>query len=157
MRERWHRVLVAIEAVLLAAPVTYVSASMTVLSIATLFEGNSEPYDRAQSLVYLLPVAPLACGWVLITRFVRRGIDGLQTTSSGVWLLAWLGVAMLLTAFFANATFDVHRLEGEPTMWLWILKYYRELVFGLPALAPLLHVWLVGRSRMPSNPSLERP
>ena len=151
MSERWSKVLVAIEALVLAVPVTLLAA-LALLGAATYFlTANSEPYERAQSIVYLVPLPPLAAGWTLIARFLGSGRAGLRSARAYLWWLAVVGVALVISAAWVGYRLDTHDLEYEPTLWKWLLLYFRDLAFGLPAIVPLVHLAIERRVGMSSN------
>ena len=143
MSERLHKVVVTLEAVLLAGPVTYLGGLLGAMSLASLVSWPHEPYEQAQVFVYLLPLLPLIAGWVLIVRFLTKGRPGLGTAGTYLWWLSGLGAAITLAAILIFSNVDLRRINDHPTMWLWIAKYFRELAFGLPAVVPLLHLLLL--------------
>ena len=151
MTERGHKILVALEATLLALPVTYLGGSLGLLSAVSIFGDLSEPYDRAQALVYALPILPLICGWVLIARFLLRGYAGLLSVSPYVIWVAIAGVVLVVAALLVGVSFDVYELGYSPTYWLWVAKYFRELGFGMPAIIPLAHLLILRGMKLPSE------
>jgi len=153
MSDRWHKLAVALEALLLAAPVTYLGGIFGLMSLVMLVGGSPlEPYDQAQTFVYLLPLTPLLAGWVLIVHFLIKGRPGLSAASSYLWWLSGLGIVIILAAILVTFV-DLQELNDHPTMWLWVVKYFRELVFGLPAVVPLIHLMLLRKA--PSNNALQ--
>jgi hypothetical protein len=157
MSERWSKCLLAVEAFVLAVPITCLAALAALGSVASLFSGNSEPYDRAQAIVYLLPIAPLASAWLLIWRFLLRGRVGLRSTTGPWWWIAAFGALLAAAAALVRLCFDTHSVESAPTFLGWILSYYRELALGVPAVVPLTHLVVERTPRMSSNYRLERP
>jgi len=157
MSERWSKFLVALEALVLLVPVTLLAAFSLVGAITYLRAVHLEPYEQAQAIVYLVPLAPLTAGWILIARFLASGRAGLESCRAYLWWLAGLGGVLVVAAIWVGSSFDEHKLEYEPTMWKWMLLYCRELAFGLPALVPLIHLAIERRVRTSSNYRLERP
>jgi general stress protein CsbA len=157
MSERWSKLLVAVEALVLFVPVTLLAALSILGAIAFVLAAHMEPYEQAQAIVYLIPVVPLIAGWMLIGRFLASGRAGLRSCGALLWWLAALGGAIVLAAICVGSSFDKHELEYEPTLGRWVLLYFRELAFGLPALVPLVHLAIERRRQMSSNYRLERP
>src|SRR6185312_10105773 len=90
-------------------------------------------YEQAQALVYLVPLIPLAAGWILIARFVIFGSGALRSSAKGLWLTASLGAALFVLAVLCAATWTrTSKVMKPDSSWYWIASYLRELVFGLP-------------------------
>jgi len=154
MTERTSRIAVAFEALLFALPVTLLGTLAFASVLFSLASRSDQIYERAQNIVYTLPVLPLLAGWTLVARFVIFGSDSLRSSSRLLWLLALSGVALVCAAllFRVRANFGDAR-----SLWAWVRSYLGELIFGAPAIVPLIHLIFERRLRMPSNQSLERP
>jgi len=151
MTERWSRFAVAIEALLLAFPVTYLAIAAFAAGMLFLTEQTPPMYERAQTIVYALPIIPLAAGWILIGRFVIAGSPALRSSSNVLWLLSFLGVIIALAALFVGHWSRRGDFGDAASLWPWVRSYFRELALGIPAMIPLIHLTLERRFRMSSN------
>ena len=153
MTERTSRIAVAFEALLFALPVTLLGTLAFASVLFSLASRSDQIYEKAQNIVYTLPVLPLLAGWTLVARLIF-GSDSLRSSSRLLWLLALSDVALVCAAllFRVRANFGDAR-----SLWAWVRSYLGELIFGAPAIVPLIHLIFERRLRMPSNQSLERP
>jgi hypothetical protein len=148
MTESLSRFLVALEALFLAVPVTALATLAGTAGLLLLTDRPIPNYERAQTIVYLLPFVPLVAGWILMARFVVFGSVALRSTSRVLWVAAALGVGLFVLAALCAAAWRRSPGFFEPdSVWYWVLSYFRELVFGLPALVPLTHLALERRFR----------
>jgi len=151
MSERWSRLAVATEALLLAFPVTYLAVFALAADMLSLTAPAVPIYERAQAIVYALPIIPLAAGWILIARFVISGSPALRSSSNVLWVLSFSGAIIVLVSIFIGF-WSRRRAFGDPaSLWPWILSYFRELSVGMPAIIPLIHLTLERRFRVFSN------
>jgi hypothetical protein len=148
MTERLSRFLVAVEAVLLAVPVTALAAFAAIAGLVLLADRPIPLYEQAQTIVYLMPVVPLVAGWVLMARFVVFGSAALRSSSRVLWSAASLGAVLFFFAALCAAAWrrNINFLRPD-SIWYWLLAYFRELTFGLPLLVPLVHLSLERRFR----------
>jgi len=152
MTEPWSRFAVAIEALLLALPVTYLAIAGFAATMLFLTDEQTLPiYERAQMIVYALPIIPLAAGWILIGRFVIAGSPTLRSSSDVLWLLSFLGAIIVFAALFVGYWLRRRDFGDAASLWPWVRSYFRELALGIPALIPLVHLTLERRFRMSSN------
>lgn len=157
MDSRASRTAVALEALLLALPVTALASFGFIAGISYLTQRHLEVYEKAQVIVYLLPMIPLLAGWALIGRFVISGPGSLRSSSNLLWSIAFLGAVIILAAMLAGY-WTRQRGFGDPaSLRSWVRSYLRELTLGLPAVVPLAHLTFERWVRMSSNPRLERP
>lgn len=145
MSDHWHKSFVKIEALLFAGPVTFIAGTMGVIAIASLIVGRFEleSSELAEIVVYLLPLPPLIAGWVLIARFIVQGRNGLNSSGSYLWWLAMFGVVIVFAAMSIPSNVDMKRVGGEITFGSWFRLYFRDLMLGLPAFVPLIHLLLL--------------
>ena len=143
--------MLALEALLLALPVTILLIPFIVGSFAQLSNPHLETYEAAQIVAYLLPVPSLTAGWILIGRFLRTGASGLRIINPVTWWLVAVGALIPIGALIASSSFDPHKFEYDPTDLGWFLVYFRELALGLPAVIPLLHLLIERLWRAPAN------
>lgn len=148
MTERLSRFLVALEALLLAVPVTALATLAGIAGLLLLTDRPMPIYERAQTIVYLVPFVPLVAGWILMARFVVFGSAALRSSSKALWFAASLGAALFVLAALCAAAWTRSITFLKPdSVWYWLLSYFRELAFGLPALVPLAHLALERRFR----------
>ena len=157
MSERWSRLAVAVEALLFALPVTYLGIFAFAAGVLSLTEQTVPTHERAQAIVYALPIIPLAAGWTLIGRFVITGSPALRCSGDVLWLFSFLGAMIVLAGVFVGF-WSRGRAFGDPaSLWPWVLSYFRELSVGIPAIIPLIHLTLERRFRMSSNNRWREP
>lgn len=156
MSEFRSKIVLTLEALFLALPVTFLAAVAVVGALAFLGKPHPEPYEIAQLSNYLLPIPSLMAGWFLIYRFLSQGSVGLRSAGNLSWTLIAFGTIVATAALLTRATFDIHGFENSPTSLGWFLVYFRELAFGLPALIPSLHLAAERAFRTSSNQRLER-
>jgi hypothetical protein len=152
MSERFSRFAVAVEALLLALPVTVLAGWAFIAGLMLLVNQSVQTYERAQTIVYALPVVPLLAGWTLIGRFVLRGASALHSSSRLLWLQVLFGAITVLGAFFVGLwRQSISDFGSGESLWPWLRSYFRELMFGLPAIIPLTHLAIERYLRIPSQ------
>jgi hypothetical protein len=123
-------VLLALESVILALPVTALALYVAFAMLAAPGSGTSSIWVALLAIV----VAALAAGWRLIGAFVWGGIRALRSVSP-VWLVvAGLGPVLVAAAVFASLT-DVR----QGAVWKTELEI---MIFGSPAAVPYAHLLL---------------
>ena len=148
MTERLSRFLVVLEALFLAVPVTALATFAGIAGLVLLTDRPMPIYERAQTIVYLVPFVPLAAGWILMARFVVFGSAALRASSRALWLAAILGAALFVLAALCAAVWArSSTFFKSDSVFYWLLSYFRELAFGFPALVPLAHLALERRFR----------
>jgi hypothetical protein len=148
MSERWSKVLLSVEALLIAVPVTLLFvfyAPDEVIRVTAL------SVNWGSSLVVLLVGGvSLLIGWWLMIRFVIGGGPALRSVIPFIWALLYVAacVAVLACALVL--------FRGASPILTVLSKRFGVLALGAPLLVPLVHLVLERRVRLAANNALER-
>jgi hypothetical protein len=132
MTQGTSKILMAVEALLLVAPVTLlflIGVSDWFFSILEFSVGW-----QARLFVLLIASSSLVAGWWLMVQFWRHGSGRLVTVPKYVWaLLTLAALAVVVTSLlvFASSIFASLKPRFED---------FAILIFGLPLLIPLAHL-----------------
>jgi hypothetical protein len=156
MNEKGSRLLLFIEAALIAAPLTllllvFIPFSVTGSSPWSIRELRSVWPDMATTAVAVLAAICAAAGWWLIVAYLAGGVSGLRAQHRRWWSLAFGGGIMVVAAV-VNALLPAS--SGHLA-----LSAFREnlnfLLAGAPLLLPLIHVWLEKHFRGTANKPMQ--
>jgi hypothetical protein len=151
MSVRLSRLLLAIEAVLLALPSSAVCLWLLFASgLTSSFGLVTALFPMA--LAAALGIAGLVAGWRLLIGFLFGGPERLGVLSSAWWLIAGMGAVV--------ATLGVAAWFCRPSSTIpsyCALDIFRPFAAAAPAVIPLTHVALERWFRRSSNYRLERP
>jgi len=132
MTLRLSKVLLAIEAIVLVAPITLLFSSIASEMLMSSLRFKSAWQIELLSLTII--ATSLAGGWVLMIGFWRHGSAGLRTDSSIAWVLVLCGAISTLLAVASLAT-------GIQSLLLpGVDHVLGAFVWGLPLLVPLCHL-----------------
>jgi hypothetical protein len=139
------RTVVAAEAGLILLPTTifcmYALATVLLLTSAS-GGGGLIPW----LVVPTFALAAMACGWILVFRFVRGGWQALANSSTALWILPTIMATTVIVALWA--------MWSNSAVAASIRPFIGEMAYGAPAVIPFLHI---GAERLlRSNTSLER-
>ena len=142
MSERVSKLILGIEALLLAVPVTF----LFLIWFPDELYRSAEYGGFVNRISAALAGSTLVAGWWLMAIFWHRGSTGLRETYAVAWVVAGCGsVATLLVG---------------AVLWLLPQKEFRQqfgvLAFGLPLLIPFLHLLIERMRREDANKPLQR-
>jgi hypothetical protein len=132
MTQRLSKFLLALEAILLVAPITFLFTM-----IASEMLQSSLEFKTAWQLgllTFVIIATSLGAGWSLMFEFWRNGPTGLRKSPFIAWAFVLCGglAALVAAVFLATA---------DPSGWLPAAKHsLSAFVFGLPLLVPLCHL-----------------
>jgi hypothetical protein len=149
--EAFSKSLVALQAVVLLAPITLLALAETILNAFRALTLPVGPIVAAQALIYAPALLSLACGWVLVIRFLRGGASALRDSSAWLWLGSYLGSAIAVAACVTSIVYFACGHCIPDTMPMFLLIFLAYQVIGIPAALLLLHLLLERRFRLSSN------
>lgn len=145
MTEQLSKILLAIEAIVIVAPMTLLFSLVAVEMFVSPFQ--FERLWQLELLAAAIIVVSLVAGWSLMARFWRYGARSLESASWFLWGMSLTGAAATLISVACLAT-------GAPLGWprsaersLWALAW------GLPLLLPLGHLLAERHCRSTVNTS----
>ena len=150
MTERLSRVLIASEAVALAAPLTSVLLYMflmqlsVVIGLASASTPERPTLSWADGAILSLDVAALAAAsaglFLLVTR-VKHGREALRIASSYLWILCMLGAAVVIASWLC---WFFPPVEDYSPAWQ-LRTDMQKYIPGTLLLIPLCHLLLEAR------------
>lgn len=148
MTQSTSKLILGLEAFLLVTPVTFlylVGASDVFFSILELRTGWF-----IRLLAFALASTSLVTGWWLMVQFWRHGAERLSASTNVAWVLVlFSGIAVVAASILVLTSLAIPSIDG-------FARQVGILVFGLPLLVPLAHLWAERRFRSTANTSLER-
>jgi hypothetical protein len=148
MTPRLSKFLLALEAIVLVAPITLLFSMVALEMLLSLLQ--FEDAWQFGLLSFVIIATSLVAGWSLMAQFWRQGRASFRTSSRVTWALALVGAFSTLIA-------AVLLFAGEPSRWPPMVKRsLAALVWGLPLLVPLGHLFAERLLHSAANKSLER-
>lgn len=152
MLEKWDRVLLIAEAILIALPITLMAFLWYYMYARVLFEpAISAAYrtaDTALGLPALMSLLAILSGWRLFGVFLLGGASRLQRQPWGWWAILAAGVLLLLGSLLSNAL-PSSPLGSAAALFRDNFNYF---LLAAPLLIPLCHLGLERLSRkLPGN------
>lgn len=142
-REISRRLLIA-EALLLVLPISALLVlGLTAMSIST---GDAWPW-RAIDLVTVLAAIATFAGWWLIVKAVRGGAEALRAAHLGWWLVASIGVLLVLAAGVSMLL----PASPEYTPTAHFREHLERCMLGVPLVVVLGHLCAEARFRRPAE------
>ncbi len=136
MPEKMSRLLLIIEAILIATPLSLLALADTFLLVSDAFEFPALSYVVALSFLALFSLAAIASGWRLFATFLRGGTKELKHRNSAWWFVILTGVLILLSSIISKL------LPPSPEYSAWSEFRFQFEAFALstPILVPLCHL-----------------
>jgi len=154
MPERFSRIIVALEALVLLAPTSLIALWAAVFLLGSGLGDGVRHAEPIPLVFFLISTMSLACGWVLVVDFVAGGWSRLQHGPILLWIFAASGAVLSL----ASAVVVLISELGENSLPLDNLGGFGLMAFGAPALIPFAHVLLERVLRTPNSAGkLESP
>jgi len=148
MTQRLSKVLLALEAIVVVAPITLLFSTVALEMLLQSLQFETAWQLGLFSLVVI--ATSLAAGWWLMVTFWRHGSARLQTPFSIPWALVLVGALSTLVAVLVLASGDSSQWPPVVRRSLWALAW------GLPLLVPMGHLFAERLIRSAANKSLER-
>jgi len=133
MPERLSKIVLALEALLIAAPLTLLYFFFVFPS--ALFSSLLLQSSWLSALNLIVTVSSLLAGWSLMVKFWRTGAGGLKDSPPFIWGLAYVGAVSVLIAL-------VVLIAGQSLGWTSLANSeVTALLFGIPLLLPFGHLF----------------
>ena len=136
MTEKTSRILLILEAVLIATPLTFLALVATYLHVSDLFKFPMLAYVIALGLLTLLSLGAIASGWRLFAAFLLGGTSELKRQHPAWWVMILAGVLILFGSFVSKLLPP----SPEYSMW-WSFRFdFDMFTLCAPILIPLCHL-----------------
>ena len=136
MSEKTSRILLILEAILIAGPLTILALIYTFLKLSSFIEFPTLPYVVALAVLALFSVAVFLSGWRLFVAFLHGGSMELKQQHPTWWILNGIGIVIL----FGSILSRLLPPSPEYSMWWSFRLDYEIFALCIPLLIPFSHL-----------------
>ena len=136
MSEKTSRFLLILEVIFIVLPLSFLALFISVLDIWSMSKYLNQYAVVTYGSVFLISLVAIASVWQLIIAYLRGGVTNLRRQHSGWWVMALVGVLILIASFISNESPHPSELSASD----FFRGAFDNFRYGALLLIPLYHV-----------------